>query len=57
MKTDLKSTFKRSLHRTLHYGYFAPLTALWLTLKRPGGYIKHLLALYRLCFWRGDMYS
>lgn len=36
--------------RVLRYGYFAPLQVLWLTTKRPGGYFRHLAALYRLAF-------
>lgn len=57
MLNDFRIIFKRSFKRALKYGYFAPLTALWLAFKRPGGYLRHLLALYRLCFWKGSMYS
>lgn len=28
--------------------YFAPLTAIAITFSRPGGYLKHLRALYRV---------
>ncbi len=57
MQNDFKITFKRSFNRTLKYGYFAPLIAIWLTFKRPGGYWKHFIALYRLCFWKGEKYA
>ncbi|MDP2401136.1 MAG: hypothetical protein Q8M66_04090 [Actinomycetota bacterium] len=32
------------------YGYFAPLTAAYLVLTRPGHYLWHIRALYRLSF-------
>lgn len=48
--------FLKAARGTLKYGYFAPLTAAWLSVKRPGGYFWHLRALYKLAFWHGKMY-
>lgn len=45
-------TLFRMAKRDLMYGYFAPLQALWLMCRRPGGYVRHLAALYRLAFGR-----
>lgn len=56
MLNELKDSFMKGARGCLKYGYFAPLTAVWLTIKRRGGYFRHLRALYRLAFWRGKMY-
>ena len=45
-------TLLRIAMRDLRYGYFAPLQAFWLMGRRPGGYGRHLAALYRLAFGR-----
>ncbi len=45
-------TLLRIAQRDIRYGYFAPLQALWLISRRPGGYCRHLAALYRLAFGR-----
>lgn len=56
MFNELKDSFMKGFRGTLKYGYFAPLTAVWLAIKRPRNYVWHLKALYRLAFWRGRMY-
>lgn len=38
--------------RSLRYGYFPPLQALRLTVRRPGGHFRHWAALYRMAFDR-----
>lgn len=38
--------------RSLRYGHFPPLKALRLTVRRPGGYFRHLAAWYRMAFDR-----
>lgn len=53
MITELKSEFIRGFRGSLKYGYFAPLSAAWFAVKRPGSYLRHLRALYRLDFWKG----
>ncbi len=53
MRDEKFSMIKRCFRRTVRYGYFAPLQALWLTFNRPGGYWMHLKALYKLCFMHG----
>lgn len=55
MPNELRKAFLRAARGTWKYGYFAPLTAVWLAIMRPGGYLRHLRALY-LFFWRGKMY-
>lgn len=47
---DLLDEFKNAAVRTWRYGYFAPLTAVYLALTRQGGYLRHIRALYRLSF-------
>lgn len=46
----LVDAFLDAAHKTLKYGYFAPLTALRFTVTRHGNYFWHLRALYRLTF-------
>ena len=53
MNEALKRSFLKAAHHTWRYGYFAPLTAAGLAITRPGNYLWHLRALYRLSFWRG----
>ncbi len=50
MKNDTWEKFWDIGLRTWKYGYFAPLMAAWFVLKRQGGYVFHLRALYRLTF-------
>jgi len=52
MNAMTAQTLLRIAKRDLRYGYFATLQALWLTSSRPGGYVRHLAALYRLGFGR-----
>lgn len=56
MFSELKAAFLKGARGTLQYGYFAPLTAVWLFATRPGSYSWHLRALYKLAFWRGKLY-
>lgn len=42
--------FKNAAIKTVKYGYFSPLQALYLTITRGGSYSLHFKALYRLCF-------
>jgi hypothetical protein len=50
---QLKSEFIRGFRGCYRYGFFAPFTAAWLAVTRPGSYLRHLKALYRLDFWKG----
>lgn len=43
-------SFRHGFIRGLKYGYFAPLMVLVAACTRPGGYLRHLRALYRLTF-------
>lgn len=47
--------FRRGMIGTLRYGYFAPITALYLAATRKGGYLRHFMALHRLCSGRWDL--
>lgn len=47
---DFLAGFKHAAVGTWRYGYFAPLTAAYLALTRPGSYLWHIRALYRLSF-------
>lgn len=49
---DFVDGFKTGFRRSWRYGYFAPIMALYYSMTRPGSYITHLRALYRLCFRR-----
>lgn len=51
---EFKNGFIKGLRGTWKYGYFAPLKAAGFAITRPGSYLWHLRALYRLCYWRGD---
>jgi hypothetical protein len=42
--------FCKACVRTWKYGYFAPLIALVAACARPGSYVWHVRALYRLTF-------
>lgn len=46
---DFFAGFRQAAIGTVRYGYFAPLTALYFAMTRPGGYFWHIRALYRLC--------
>jgi len=35
-----------------HIGFYAPITALWYTLRRGGNYWRHLRALDRIANWK-----
>ena len=50
--TSISNICRRVARRAV-CGYFAPLTALLVTHRRGGSYIKHLKAIYRLTFWQG----
>lgn len=52
MNAMTAQTLLRIARRDLRYGYFAPVQALWLMCWRPGGYVRHLTAPYRLAFGR-----
>lgn len=56
MLKQLLHWFIRSLRGCYKYGYFAPLVAAILTIKRSGGYWLHCRALYRLAFWQGQRF-
>lgn len=47
-------TILKAARGTLLYGYFVPITAAWLAIRRPGSYIWRLRALYKLAFWSGS---
>ena len=56
MLTDFANMAYKVGRRTWKYGYFAPLLAGWVCLRRNGNYLFHLRALPRLTSWHGDLY-
>ena len=51
MRDEKFSMTKRCFRRSIKYGYFVPLQALYLCFKKQGGFVLHCRAIYRLGHW------